>query len=136
MTRKTTTDRKPRTLARALAVLAVVLGAGLISAAPARADHRGGYHHGGFSFFFGLPFLPIPIPLPVPVYEPPRYYEPPVYYEEPPVYYEEPPVYYAPRAYYEERPRYERRGWRDDDRRWRDERGNWHRGGGRDREDE
>jgi len=89
MTRKNTTHRKSRTLARALAALAVVLGAGLFTS-PARAD---GPH---FSFSFSAPF-----PFPVPVYEPPRYYEPapPVYYEEPapPVYYDEP----APRAYYE-----------------------------------
>ena len=68
MTRKNTTHRKSRTLTRALAALAVVLGAGLIAATPARAD---GPH---FSFSFGLPF-PL-FPGPVPVYEPPRYYEP------------------------------------------------------------
>jgi hypothetical protein len=107
MTRKTTTHSKPRMLARALAALAMVVGAGLISAAPARADHGPDV---GFGFFFGLPFPPIPIP--VPVYEPPRYYEPRVYYDEPRVYYG------RPRAYYE-RPRYYRhREWRDHDR-WR-----------------
>jgi len=99
MTRKTTTHRKLRTLVRALAALAVVLGAGLISAAPARADHRG--PDVGFHFFFGLPFPPIPVP----VYEPPRYYEPPVYYEEP-------LVYYAPPVYYEDRPYWDHDQWR------------------------
>ena len=114
MTRQTTTQRKSRTLKRALAALAVVLGAGLVSAAPARADHDG--PDVGFHFFFGLPFPPVPM-FPVPVYEPPRYYEPRVYYEEP-------PVYYAPRVYYEQRHyRHDRGRWRDHDRR-----GDWHQG--------
>jgi hypothetical protein len=81
MNRKTTTPKKWHL--RALAVLAAVLGAGLISVAPARADHRG--PDVGFHFFFGLPFPPFPVP----VYEPPVYYEPPAY-DEPPVYYERP----------------------------------------------
>src|SRR6185295_554114 len=59
MTRQTTTQRKSRTLTRALAALAVVLGAGLVSAAPARADHDG--PDVGFHFFFGLPFPPVPM---------------------------------------------------------------------------
>ncbi len=37
---------------RAVAAVAVVLGAGLIAAAPARADHDGGPDI-GFHFFFG-----------------------------------------------------------------------------------
>jgi hypothetical protein len=86
MDRKTTTRPKSRQLTRSLAVFAVVVGAGLITAAPARAEHW--HHHGGF--FFGLPFLPIPIPIPVPVVVAPRYYEPPVYYRDPPVRYERP----------------------------------------------
>jgi hypothetical protein len=127
MTRKTTTQRKSRTLTRALAALAVVLGAGLISAAPARADHGPDV---GFHFFFGLPFPPVPV-FPVPVYEPPRYYQPRVVYEEP-------PVYYAPRAYYNERPhgywRGDDRHWRGDDRHWRGGRdANWNDGRGHDR---
>ena len=117
MTRKTTTRSRRRTLTRALAALAVVLGAGLIPAAPARADHGP-----EFGFFFGLPFPPFPVP--VPVYEERRYYEPRVYYEEP-------PVYYAPRVYYE-RPHYRHyRHYRDHDRgHWRDHdrRGGRHRG--------
>jgi len=92
MTRKNTTHRKSRTLSRALAALAVVLGAGLMTAAPARAD---GPH---FSFSFGIPFPLFPVP--VPVYEPPRYYEP-----APEVYYA-PPVVYAPAPVYVERPVY------------------------------
>ena len=52
MSRKTTTHKKPR-MVQALAVLAVVLGAGLIGAAPARADHGPDV---GFSFSFGFPF--------------------------------------------------------------------------------
>jgi hypothetical protein len=120
MTRKTTTHRKPRTFMRALAALAVVLGAGLVSAAPARADHDG--PDVGFHFFFGLPFPPIPV-FPVPVYEPPRYYEPRVVYEER-------PVYYAPRAYYRGRPH---GYWRGDDRHGRGARdGGWHDRRGRD----
>jgi len=131
MTRKNTTHRKSRTLTRALAALAVVLGAGLVSAAPARADHDG--PDVGFHFFFGLPFPPIPV-FPVPVYEPPRYYEPRVVYEEA-------PVYYAPRVYYNERPhsywrdngRHWRGDWRGDDRHGRGGRdGGWHDGRGHD----
>src|SRR5258706_7527980 len=59
-----------------------VLGALLLGATPARADHV------RVGFFFPFPFPPIPVP--VPVYEPPVYYAPP------------PPVYYAPphRVYY------------------------------------
>ena len=100
MTRKNTTRPKSRTLSRALAALAVVIGAGLIGAAPARAD---GPH---FNFSFGIPFPPFPVP--VPVYEPPRYYEPApeVYYEPAPRVYYEPPVVYAPAPVYVERPVY------------------------------
>jgi len=111
MSSKTKTYRKSRKYAHVLAAVAVVLGAGLIAAAPARADHRG--PDVGFHFFFGLPFPPIPVPVPV--------YEPPVYYEDPPVYYEEPPVYYGPRAYYEDRPYWDHDQWRGND-----GRGGWH----------
>jgi hypothetical protein len=108
MDRKTTTYKK-RHLTRALAALAVVVGAGMISAAPAKADHWGGPH---VSFSFGLPFPPFPVP--VPVYEPPGYYRPaPVYVER--------PVYYG-RPYY-------RNHWRDHDR-WDRRGGDWDRRGG------
>jgi hypothetical protein len=121
MTRKNTTQRNSRPLVRGLAALAVVLGAGLITAAPARAHHDS---DGGFSFSFGFP-APF-VPVPVPVYEP-RYYGPRVVYEAP-------PVYYAPRVYYNERSygywRNDARHWRDDGRRGRD--GDWHDGRGRD----
>ena len=121
MTRNPTTRSRRRTLTRALAALAVVLGAGLISATPARADHGPDV---GFRFFFGLPFPPFPVP--VPVYEPPRYYEPRVYY------YEEPPVYYAPPVYYEQR-HYRNRG---HDRHWRGDRHDGRRGRGHYRYDD
>ena len=98
MSRKTTTHKKPR-MVQALAVLAVVLGAGLIGAAPARADHDG--PNVGFSFSFGFP-APF-----VPVYAPPV-----VVYREPVVVYER-PVYHAPRVYHKHR----RHGyWRKHDR--------------------
>ena len=70
--------------AGALAALAVVLGAGLFSAAPARADHDGPR----FGFFFGFPAPPPPPPV--------------VVYGPPPVYYYEP----APRVVIEHRPYY------------------------------
>src|SRR5262245_65988230 len=94
-----------------------MLGAGLIAAAPARADHDDGPNV-GFHCFFGLPWPPIPvIVLPAPPPPPPQ-----VYYVEP-----------APRAVYIGRPHY--RGWRhaqryyrdhDDDRYERRGRGHWH----------
>jgi len=122
MARKTTTYKKLRMHLRALAVLAVVLGAGLIAAVPARAEHRGGADV-GVHFFFGLPVPffppPVPVPVPVPVYEPPVYYEPPEYYEGP-------PVYYGPRAYYYERPYYPERHWRYHHWRGREAHGEWH----------
>ena len=74
---------------RVLAALAVVLGAGLIGSAPARADHGPDF---GFSFSFGFP-APV-IPVPVPVVQERVYYGPPV------VYHAAPPVYYAPRVHY------------------------------------
>jgi hypothetical protein len=114
MTRKNTLQKKKsRTLTRALAVLAVVSGTGLISAAPAHADHW--HHHGGVGFFFGLPFL-VPVPVPVPVYGAP-YYGPSVSYDEPGGYYEDPP---------DEQPYYDEGHWRHEDG-WdrRDERGEW-----------
>jgi hypothetical protein len=94
MSRKTTTHKKPR-MVQALAALVLALGAGLIGAAPARADHGPDV---GFSFSFGFP-VPF-FPVPVPVYAPPVRYAPPaVVYERPVVVYER-PVYYAPRVYY------------------------------------
>ena len=101
MSRKTTTYRKP--IAKALAALAVVLGVGLIGAAPARADHGPDV---GFSFSFGFPapFFPVPV------------YSPPVVYRPVPVY--APPVYYQ-RSYYG----YGHEHWRDHDRRDRWDRG-------------
>jgi hypothetical protein len=86
MTRMNTTHRKSRTLTRAMAALAVVLGAGIVSAAPPRANHDG--PGVGFHFFLGLPFPPVPVP----AYEPPRYYQPRVVYEDR-------PVHYAPRGF-------------------------------------
>jgi len=71
---------------RAVAAVAVVLGAGLIAAAPARADHDGGPDI-GFHFFFGFPvpfFVPPPPPPPPAVY----YYQPP------------PQIVYRDRPYY------------------------------------
>ena len=73
----------------ALAVLATAIGASLIAAEPARADHGDGPR---FSFFFGIP-LPLPPPPPVVVYGPP-----PVYYYQP-----------APRIVIQNRPYY--RNW-------------------------
>jgi hypothetical protein len=118
MARKTTNYKRLRMHLRALAVLAVVLGAGLIAAVPARAEHRGDV---GVHFFFGLPvpFFPVPVPVPVPVYGPPVYYEPPEYYEGP-------PVYYGPRAHYYERPYYPERHWRYHHWRGREAHGEWH----------
>src|SRR5262249_24687190 len=102
MTRKNTTRRKSRTLSRALAALAVVVGAGLVSAVPAPPGGR-----------LGVVFR---FPFPVPAYEPPRYsepapepyYEPPVVYAPPPVVYERP--YYG-HGYYEHHDRGWHRGW-------------------------
>ena len=71
----------------AVAVLGLVLGAGLFAAAPAMADHDRGPDV-GFHFFFGFP--PPPPPPPVVVYGPP-----PVYYYEP-----------APRVVIRDRPYY------------------------------
>jgi hypothetical protein len=85
----------------AMASLAVVLGAALIAAAPARADHD----HGpdvGFHFFFGFPPPPPPE---VVIYGPP-----PVYYYEP-----------APRVVVQHRPYY--RTWRYQERDYRHD--NW-----------
>lgn|SRR5262245_27935193 len=118
MTRKDILRRKPRALSRTLAVLAAVFGAGLICAAPARADHHHyghGYHdhHGSdFGFFFGLP---VPIPVPVAVYEPRVYSAPP-------------PIDPPPR-----RPYYDKGHWRHSDG-WdrRDVHGEWPRASGRD----
>jgi hypothetical protein len=89
MSRKTTTHKKPR-MAQLLAVLAVVLGAGVIGAAPARADHGPDVSF-SFSFGFPAPFVPVPVYQPAPV----------VVYREPVVIYRE-PVYAAPRVYYSE----------------------------------
>ena len=101
MSRKTTTHKKPRTV-QALAALAVVLGASLIGAAPARADHGPDV---GFSFSFGFPapFVPVPV-----------YREPVVVYREPVVVYREPVYYPAPRVYYQQP---SHRHWRKHDRR-------------------
>src|SRR5262249_47572100 len=67
--------RKPRMFARALAALALVVGAGVFTATPARADHGPDVN---FRFSFGFP-----VPIPVPVVEHRVYYETPTYYEEP-----------------------------------------------------
>jgi hypothetical protein len=58
---------------RAIFIRMAALGAVLIAAGPARADHwhHHGHHHGGGEFFFGFPLLPIPVP--VPFYEPSYY---------------------------------------------------------------
>jgi hypothetical protein len=90
--------------AGALAVLAAVIAASFVAAAPARADHDGP----SFSFFFGLPVPPPPPP--VVVYGPP-----PVYYYEPAprVVIRHGPYYYGPGYYVERRyPRYEGRHYR------------------------
>src|SRR5262245_42769662 len=110
MTRKDILRRKPRALSRTLAVLAAVFGAGLICAAPARADHHhyGHYyhdHHGSdFGFFFGLP-----VPVPIVVWEPRAYSAPPPVERDP-----------------DPRPQYDEGHWRHEDG-WdrRDERGEW-----------
>jgi hypothetical protein len=84
------------------------IGAVLISAAPARADHHhyGHHHHHGsdFGFFFGLP-VPIPV-----VYEPRAYSAPP-------------PASYDPAP---QRPYFDEGHWRHEDG-WdrRDEHGEW-----------
>ena len=80
MSRKTTTYKKP--MVQALAALAVVLGVGLIGAAPARADHGPDV---GFSFSFGFPapFFPVPVYAPPVVYRPVPVNAPPVYYQRP-----------------------------------------------------
>ena len=72
-----------RTLAGALSALAVAIGAILLTAAPAKADHF------EFGFFFAPP-VPIPIPLPV-------FVQHEVVYEQPRVVYERP--YYQPSYY-------------------------------------
>lgn len=82
-----TTYTNPRMRLPALAALAVAIGAVLISAAPARADHDG--FRAGVHFFFSLPLPPIPVA----VYAPP-----PVYYAP------APPVYYAPPVYSYDKP--------------------------------
>ena len=105
MDRKTTTHKKPRMM-RALAAFAVVLSAGLIGSAPARADHGPDVH---FGFSFGFPAPVIPIPVPVPVVRERVYYQPPVVYRPAPV------VYYAPPVHYYE-PAYPHRDWRKHDR--------------------
>jgi hypothetical protein len=121
MDRKTTTYKK-RHLTRALAALAVVVGAGMISAAPAKADHGGGPH---VSFSFGVPFPPFPF-FPVPVYSAPVHVERP-YYRPAPVYVER-PVYGRPYyRHYRGHDGWDRRGG-DWDRRG----GNWDRGHDRD----
>ena len=120
MDRKTTTYKK-RHLSRALAALAVVVGAGMISAAPARADHGPDV---GFSFSFGFP-APF-VPVPVPVVEQRVYYGPPVFYGPPPVYYREAPVYYPARPHkhwrhdrrHDRHDRWERNRWERRDARW------------------
>ena len=115
MDRKTTITKK-RHLSRALATLAVVVGAGLISAAPARADHGPDI---GFSLSFGFP-APF---VPVPVYR--EYREPVVIYREPVVVYRE-PVYRAPRVYYSQPSHWRKHDRRHD--RWDDRRdGRWDR---------
>jgi hypothetical protein len=86
---------------RTLAALAVLLGAGLIAAAPAHADHDRGPDV-GFHFFFGFPPPPPP---PVVVYGPP-----PVYYYDP-----------APRIVIQDRPYY--RDWNYRERHYRAD--NW-----------
>ena len=103
MDRKTTTLEKPR-IARILAALAVVLGAGLIGSAPARADHGPNVSF-GFSFGFPAPVIRVPVP----VVQERVYYAPPV------VYRPAPPVYYAPRVHYVG-PAYPHRHWRKHDR--------------------
>lgn len=104
----------------AMASLAVVLGAALIAAAPARADHD----HGpdvGFHFFFGFPPPPPPE---VVIYGPP-----PVYYYEP-----APRVVVLHRPYYRAW-RYQERDYRDDN--WRGHRHNrYHRRYHRDHDDD
>src|SRR5262245_2234631 len=114
------TDHLPKSNLPALVAVALVLGAGLIPAAPARADHGDDGPSVGFHFFFDFPSPPfIVLPPPPP---PPR-----AYYYQP-----------APRAVYMHRPYY--RAWkyreryhqdRDDDRHER--RGHRHHG---DRDDD
>ena len=113
MDRKTTTSNK-RHLTRALAALAVVVGAGLLTAAPAAADHGPNV---SFGFSFGAPF---PFPIPVPVYAAPVYVERPVYRRAPVIV--ERRVYGRP---------YYRDDWRDHDR-WDRRGGDWDRGHDRD----
>jgi hypothetical protein len=98
----------------AVAALALVMGAGLFSAAPARADHDG--PRAGFNFFFGFP---VPPPPPPPVY----YYEPApriVVQERP--YYRDWRYRERDRQYWEwrERGRHERHRYHHDDRDYRD----------------
>ena len=118
-----TTTRKPRIFARALAALALVIGAGIFTATPARADHGPDV---SFSFSFGFPAPVIPVPVPVVeqrVYdETPAYYEAPVYYE-PPVVYREVPVYYPAGVYYDDRPHKHWKHDRKHGRGWHDQRG-------------
>jgi len=90
MDRKTTTHKKPRMM-RALAAFAVVLGAGLIGSAPARADHGPNVRF-GFSFGFPAPVIPVLVP----VVQERMYYAPPVIYRPAPVYYAPPVHYYEP----------------------------------------
>ena len=70
----------PKVGVRALAGLAAVVGAMLIPAEPARADHDS-----GVQFFFGaaFPFPPIPVPVPVAVPVHGYGYGGPVFYERP-----------------------------------------------------
>jgi len=101
---------------RAVAAVAVVLGAGLIAAAPARADHDGGPDI-GFHFFFGFPvpfFVPPPPPPPPAVY----YYQPP-----PQIVYRDRPYYreYQYRDHYWRQRGHDQRG--HDNGRWHDGRG-------------
>jgi hypothetical protein len=110
------TTRKPRLFASALAALALVIGAGVFAATPARADHGPDV---SFSFSFGVP-APV-IPVPVPVVEQRVYYEQPAYYA-PPVVYRPAPVYYPARYYYADGPHqhwkhYRKRGHGNHDRR-------------------
>ena len=108
---------------RAVAVVAAVLGTGLVAAAPARADHNDGPDI-GFHFFFGVPvpfFVPPPPPPPPAVY----YYQP-----TPQIVYRDRSVYREHRYrdhYWRQRGhdygrRHDGRGYDDDEHRHRDDR--------------
>ena len=104
MNRMLTTSRKWHQRMLTVVAAATMLGVGLVSASPARADHDRGPDV-GFRFFFGFPAPPPPPPA--------------VYYYEP-----APRIVYRERPYYREY-RYRDRYWRDHDRHRHDRRGDW-----------